>query len=52
LTITVRPPSTIGDEFREFWGSYGQFIGVTVGGFVGAAATLMLNRRKKKNQNE
>jgi hypothetical protein len=52
LTITVRPPSTICDEFREFWGSYGQFIGVTVGGFVGAAATLMLNRRKKKNQNE
>lgn len=51
LTITVIPPSTISDQFREFWGAYGQFIGVTVGGFVGAAATLMFNRRKKKNQN-
>ena len=52
LTITVIPPSTISDQFREFWGAYGQFIGITAGGFAGAAATLMFNRRKKKNQNE
>jgi gas vesicle protein len=43
---------TISDQFREFWGGYGQFIGIIAGGFVGAAASLMFNRRKKKNQNE
>jgi len=52
LTITVIPLSTIGDQFREFWGVYGTAIGLTAGGFVGAAATLMFNRRKKKSQNE
>jgi len=52
LTITVIPPSTISDQFREFWGVYGTAIGITAGGFAGAAATLMFNRRKKKNQNE
>ena len=51
LTITVVPPRTIGDQFRDFWGVYGGFItiiGIIVGGFVGAFATMMFERRKKR----
>ena len=52
LTITVIPPSTISDQFREFWGIYGAFIGVFAGGFVGAFAKLVFDRRKKGQKNE
>jgi hypothetical protein len=51
LTITVVPPRTIGDQFRDFWGVYGGFItiiGIIVGGLVGAFATMMFERRKKR----
>ena len=52
LTVTVIPPSTINDQFRDFWGVYGQFIGIFAGGFVGAYAKLMFDRRKRKSENE
>ena len=48
LTITVLPPTTISDQFREFWGVYGAFIGIFAGGFVGAFAKLVFDRRKKR----
>ncbi|HET7147050.1 MAG TPA: MFS transporter, partial [Candidatus Nitrosopolaris sp.] len=32
LTITVMAPMTIGEQFRDFWGTYGQFIGLFAGG--------------------
>ena len=47
LTITVIPPSTIGDRFKDFWGVYGSFIGIFAGGFVGAFASFLINKRKK-----
>ena len=49
LTITVIPPSPISDQFREFWGIYGAFIGVFAGGFVGAFANGF-DRRKKRSE--
>jgi hypothetical protein len=52
LTITVIPPSTISDQFRDFWGVYGAFIGIFAGGFVGAFAKLVFDRRKKGHKNE
>jgi hypothetical protein len=52
LTITVIPPSTMSDQFKDFWGIYGQFIGIFAGGFVGAASVEVLNMRKKKNKKE
>jgi hypothetical protein len=52
LTVTVIPPSTINDQFRDFWGVYGQFIGIFAGGFVGAYAKLMFDRRKRKSESE
>jgi hypothetical protein len=55
LTVTVMPPNNISDQFREFWGVYGGFItiiGIIAGGFVGAFATMMFDRRKKRKENE
>lgn len=50
LTITVIPPSTISDQFKDFWEVYGQFIGIFAGGFVGAASVEVFNRRKRKQE--
>jgi hypothetical protein len=55
LTVTVMPPNSLSDQFREFWGVYGGFItiiGIIAGGFVGAFATMMFDRRKKRRENE
>jgi hypothetical protein len=50
LTLTVIPPSTISDQFKDFWEVYGQFIGIFAGGFVGAASVEVFNRRKRKQE--
>ena len=47
LTVTVIAPKDINDQFRDFWGTYGQFIGLFAGGFVGAFAKVLFDRRKK-----
>jgi aspartyl-tRNA(Asn)/glutamyl-tRNA(Gln) amidotransferase subunit A len=52
LTVTVISPSAISEQFRDFWGVYGGFVGIFAGGFVGAFAKLMFDRRKKRNENE
>ena len=55
LTVTVTPPNSLSDQFREFWGVYGGFItiiGIIAGGFVGAFATMIFDRRKKRKENE
>jgi hypothetical protein len=33
--VTVIAPMTIREQFKDFWGTYGQFIGLFAGGFVG-----------------
>jgi hypothetical protein len=50
FTVTVIEPQTIGEYFKDFWGTYGQFIGIFAGGFVGAYARVLFDRRKKKQE--
>jgi hypothetical protein len=50
LTVTVIAPSTIADKFRDFWGTYGQFIGIFAGAFVGAFAKVLFDRRRKRHE--
>jgi hypothetical protein len=50
FTVTVIPPLTINEQFKDFWGTYGQFIGLFAGGFVGVFAKSLFDRRKKKHE--
>ena len=52
LTVTVIPPKGIDDQFKDFWGTYGQFIGIFAGAFVGAFARQMFDKAKRKKENE
>jgi hypothetical protein len=36
--------------FRDFWGTYGQFIGIFAGAFIGAFAKVLFDRRKSKHE--
>jgi hypothetical protein len=47
LTITVIPPPTINDEFKEFWSTYGQTISILMGGFAGGFASLVFGRIRR-----
>jgi hypothetical protein len=52
FTVTVIAPMTISEQFKDFWGTYGQFIGLFAGGFVGAYAKVIFDKRKKKHDEE
>lgn len=52
LTVTVIAPMSIGEHFKEFWGTYGQFIGLFAGGFIGAYAKVLFDKRKEKRDKE
>jgi len=47
LTITVMPPLNINDEFKAFWGTYGQTLSILMGGFAGGFASLVFGRIRK-----
>lgn len=49
LTVTVVAPKTIDDHFKEFWGTYGSFIGIFAGAFIGAFAKVLFDKRKKES---
>ena len=49
LTVTVIAPKTINDHFKEFWGTYGSFIGIFAGAFIGAFAKVLFDKRKKES---
>jgi len=49
LTVTVVAPKTINDHFKEFWGTYGSFIGIFAGAFIGAFAKVLFDKRKKES---
>ena len=50
FTVTVIASMTIGEQFKDFWGTYGQFIGLFAGGFVGAYAKVLFDKRKKRHE--
>lgn len=54
LTITVVNPPSFGEEFKEFWTSYGQVISLFGAGFLGAFSTHIVDvikqRKKEKKQ--
>ena len=52
LTVTVIPPKGIDDQFKDFWDTYGQFIGIFAGALVGAYARQMFDKAKRKKENE
>lgn len=52
LTVTITPPMDIEDQFKEFWATYGQFISIFAGAFVGAFAREMLGLVKRKKEKE
>ena len=52
MTVTVIPPKGTDDQFKDFWGTYGQFIGIFAGAFVGAFARQMFDKAKRKKENE
>jgi hypothetical protein len=52
FTVTVIAPMTISEQFKDFWGTYGQFIGLFAGGFVGAYAKVIFDKRKKRHEKE
>jgi hypothetical protein len=52
LTVTVISPKSITDQFKDFWSTYGQFIGIFAGAFVGAFAKQMFDRAKRKKEND
>ena len=49
FTVTVIAPMTINEQFKGFWATYGQFIGLFAGGFVGAYAKVIFDKRKKQH---
>ena len=48
LTITVIPPLTINDKFKDFWSIYGQPISIVLGGFAGGFASLVFGRIRNR----
>ena len=51
LTVTVIASKSIADMFRDFWGTYGQFIGIFACAFKGAFAKVPFDRRNMNLQN-
>ena len=48
MTIHVLEPLGLSEQFKDFWGIYGQPISIVVGGFAGGATTLLFERLQKK----
>ncbi len=48
LTSTVLPPLDVSDQFKNFWGTYGQPISIIAGGFAGGFASLIFSRINRK----
>jgi hypothetical protein len=52
FTVTVISPKSIDDQFKDFWATYGQFIGIFAGAFVGAFAKQMFDKVKRGKEKE
>ncbi len=52
FTVAVVSPKSIDDQFKDFWDTYGQFIGIFAGAFVGAFAKQMFDKVKRGKERE
>jgi len=50
LSITVITPPSFGDQFKEFWASYGQVISLFGAGFVGGFSTHIVDIIKQRSK--
>ena len=50
LTVTVIPPLSFDEQFKEFWSIYGQPISIIAGGFAGGFASLVFARIRKTDK--
>jgi hypothetical protein len=50
LTITVMPPISFDEQFKEFWSIYGQPISIIAGGFAGGFASLVFAKFRKTDK--
>ncbi|HKR73521.1 MAG TPA: hypothetical protein VJR94_05355 [Candidatus Nitrosocosmicus sp.] len=50
LTVTVLPPLSFEEQFKEFWSVYGQPISIIAGGFAGGFASLIFAKIKKSDK--
>ncbi|WP_148687284.1 hypothetical protein [Candidatus Nitrosocosmicus hydrocola] len=50
LTVTVIPPLSFDEQFKEFWSVYGQPISIIAGGFAGGFASLVFAKIKKSDK--
>jgi len=50
LTVTVTPPISFDERFKEFWSVYGQPISIIAGGFAGGFASLVFAKIKKTDK--
>ena len=50
LTVTVTPPISYDEKFKEFWSIYGQPISIIAGGFAGGFASLVLAKFRKTDE--
>lgn len=47
LTVTVTPPLSFDEQFKEFWSIYGQPISIIAGGFAGGFASLVFAKFRR-----
>ncbi len=52
FTVTAVSPKSIDDRFKEFWDTYGQFIGIFASAFVVAFAKQMFDKVKRGKERE
>ena len=50
LTVTVTPPISYNEKFKEFWSIYGQPISIIAGGFAGGFASLVFAKFRKTDE--
>ena len=50
LTVTVTPPISYDEKFKEFWSIYGQPISIIAGGFAGGFASLVFAKFRKTDE--
>jgi hypothetical protein len=52
LTIEVIPPVAFGETFTAFWATYGEGVGLLVGGIGGTIATLFVDHLRKRKKHK